>query len=913
MAAVTHKVVKGDTLSALAKKYGTTVNAIAKLNNIKNVNLIYVGQVLTISGGTASTASTSSGGSSSGGSSSGSSSGGSSSGSSGSMTNTSATRTSSVANITQFGLQSDTDRTIFAVWEWSRTNTDKYQAKWWYDTGDGVWFVGSDSEVKEKQSLYTAPQNVKKVKFQVKPISETYDQKSGDSTVQVSYWTAGWSSAKEYSFVEVPDKPGAPTVTVEEYKLTAKVANYADGTEMQFQVVQNDSTVFKTGSASIITNAASYSCAINADKEYKVRCRAKKGSDWSEWSDYSANVECKVKPSAPSGITSCKALTETSIELKWSKVNSAKTYDIEYATKKEYLGASNASTTINNVTSTTYIVTGLGSGETYFFRVRAVNEQGESTWSSPASTVIGTKPGAPTTWSSTSTAIINDVVVLYWVHNSQDGSKETDAELELTVNGTKSTISIGEPKDDENRFYNLNTKTYPDGTTIEWRVRTKGVVAEWGDWSMSRKIDVYAPPTLSVNVTDVNGDNLYTVNSFPIYIKGDAGPDTQKAIGYHVSIVANDSYEYWDEIGNMQIVSKGDEVYSKYYDTSEDLVLKLTPASLDLENNTQYTVKCIVTMDTGLNVEDTVDFEVAWEDVITPPNAEISYDPETLCVHIRPYCDFYPSIFYKVTYDQSTGNFYRTNTVLTDISGVSVDESYTEEFGDVVYYGTGEYIADSLFCVVQSDIPKLIEGVTLSIYRREYDGRYVEIGSGLKNTDNTFVTDPHPALDFARYRIVAISDATGAVSFTDIPGFPVGEKAVVIQWDEAWSSFETTGEAQPAKPTWSGSMLKLPFNIDISDSNSADVQMVEYIGRSHPVSYYGTQLGITSTWNVEIDKNDKNTLYGLRRLAIYMGDVYVREPSGSGYWANIQVSFNQTHNQPTVPVTLTLTRVEGGI
>ena len=50
MATVTYKVVKGDTLSGIAKRYGTTVSALAKLNNIKNVNRIYVGQVLYISG-----------------------------------------------------------------------------------------------------------------------------------------------------------------------------------------------------------------------------------------------------------------------------------------------------------------------------------------------------------------------------------------------------------------------------------------------------------------------------------------------------------------------------------------------------------------------------------------------------------------------------------------------------------------------------------------------------------------------------------------------------------------------------------------------------------------------------------------------------------------------------------------------
>lgn len=46
--AVTHTVARGDTLSAIARKYGSTVSAIAKANNIANVNIIHVGQVLTI-------------------------------------------------------------------------------------------------------------------------------------------------------------------------------------------------------------------------------------------------------------------------------------------------------------------------------------------------------------------------------------------------------------------------------------------------------------------------------------------------------------------------------------------------------------------------------------------------------------------------------------------------------------------------------------------------------------------------------------------------------------------------------------------------------------------------------------------------------------------------------------------------
>ena len=108
-------------------------------------------------------------------------------------------------------------------------------------------------------------------------------------------------------------------------------------------------------------------------------------------------------------------------------------------------------------------------------------------------------------------------------------------------------------------------------------------------------------------------------------------------------------------------------------------------------------------------------------------------------------------------------------------------------------------------------------------------------------------------------------------------------------------------------------MLKIPYNIDISNNHSIDSELVEYIGRKHPVAYYGTQLGETATWNVEIPKDDKDTLYAIRRLSIWTGDVYVREPSGSGYWANIVVSYSQTHKEVTIPISFKITRVEGGI
>ncbi|WP_257613796.1 LysM peptidoglycan-binding domain-containing protein, partial [Oenococcus oeni] len=56
-----YTVASGDTLTSIAKAYGTTVSAIATANNISNPDYIYVGEVLTIGSSTStSTSSTSS-------------------------------------------------------------------------------------------------------------------------------------------------------------------------------------------------------------------------------------------------------------------------------------------------------------------------------------------------------------------------------------------------------------------------------------------------------------------------------------------------------------------------------------------------------------------------------------------------------------------------------------------------------------------------------------------------------------------------------------------------------------------------------------------------------------------------------------------------------------------------------------
>jgi hypothetical protein len=737
---------------------------------------------------------------------------------------------------------------------------DHYTVKWQYYTGDNVWLDGdsSDTDGDTKYSTYNAPSNAIQIRVTVTPVSTTHTV----NDEEVSYWT-GTAATKTYSLdSDPPDTPPVPTVTIENYTLTATVDNISDSKteEIQFEVYRVNKKI-NYGSAKVITRRAVYTCTITPESDYRVRCRALNivGSarKWSEWSDFSSS-ESTIPPAVES-IETIKTLSETSVYLSWTKVKNVTGYEIQYATEKRYFDSSDAVQSLTVEANVGHAeVTGLTSGTRYYFRMRAVNDKGGSAWTDFVHISVGKKPSAPTTWSSTSTVTSGNILYLYWVHNSEDNSSQTKAELELTINGVTQTLTIQNTTDkdeaDKTSSYTIDTSQYTEGTTILWRVRTAGITTVFGEWSVQRRVDVYAPPTLEIDVTDSSNNSISVLTSLPLCITGEAYPKTQKPIGYYIEITAEESYETVDNTGQTVRVSKGDSVYSGNFDITTNLSVELSAGDISLSNGISYKITCTVSMNSGLTAESSYEIEVEWSSSFYTPNAEIALDKDTYSVFIHPYC-------------------------------IDSGESNLEPIGDVL----------------------------LSVYRKEFDGSFTEIASDLQNSMNVFVTDPHPALDYARYRIVAKSKTTGIITYHDIPAYPVRGKEVIIQWDEEWSSFATSEEGTLSEQPWNGSMLKLPYNVDVSDNFSPDVSLVEYVGRSHPVSYYGTQKGYTSTWNMDIVKRDKETLYALRRLASYMGDVYVREPSGSGYWANVAVSFQQTHCELVIPVTLTITRVEGGV
>jgi len=912
MASVTYTVKRGDSLWAISasSEHGPKISGNdiwAKINTLRSLNgipanssLIHPNQVLILSnsGGGASASS--------------------------STTNDGIPNDRVVIDILSLKADSTTGRDVYAHWSWKYYNkrddrsstglaTKGYKIRWEYDTvidGKTVtqYALNETSTPGDTFAEFTIPDAARQynnwVQVFIVPISETYTEGEGENATERSCIDGTlYEAGKQYHFKDNPPfTPDKPTCEIENTTLTMKIDEIKkeiDASSIIFQVVKDNTSAIYTSPAIPVVavtddyGKVSHQYTVPLGSNYKVRAKAVaangKQSAWSDFSD-----EAETKPSVPSIKDNYRRNKykdgdeyKYSAYLEWTPVPNASKYKVEYTTVRSNFDNSTGNVTISETEDATTSITILGiePGSDYFFRVRAISKSNlQSDPSEPVMIPIGEPPAAPPTWSTSDSAFEGDLMELNWTHNSNDGSAQTLAELSLKIGDDDWVSHIYENTTDSayagpdvdngwqygqgisykgNLYFKMDT-TLPvfKNKKIQWKVRTAGVTDEFSEsaWSIERPIYIYEKPMFEMSMTkDESGltGMITTLDSFPFYVKGRAVFESQdytiqKPVGYHVRIVSNEFYTTVDDTAMTKTINAGDAVYDRYLDTSDSLNLELLANDVDLESGMNYTLYCTIDFNTGLTLTAEHEFYVSWTDSVSYNIAvDITVDKDTYVARINPYC-----------VDNETGAF--------------------------------------------------VDNVTLSVYRREYNGSYTTIATGIPNT-NTSVTDPHPALDYARYRIVAKDSVTGAISFYDAPGHPIKCPSIIIQWDEEWTTFDVSDIHSVDGPQWSGSFLELKYNVDVTDSRNREVSMIQYVGRENPVTYYGTYVTEKPSWNTTIPKEDKETIYALRRLSMWTGDVYIREPSGMGYWANVQVNFNQKHKDVTIPVTLNITKVEGGV
>ena len=858
-------------------------------------------------------------------------------------------------------------RTMLAVWTWkSETTTEKYIYTWKYTNGlidkngDAIWYYENGSnDIDEdrksdrnyldaaRQATWEIPDGATYVQFQVAAVSRA-EEKNGKESKPWS--DTQYAISEKFSTSNISlEAPSAPSIQIiDQLTLECTLSNInAQAKKVQFEVWQNETSRYKTGTV-VITNVniAKYSVKLVKSSRFYVRCRISNGTVWSNWSEFSSAVKTIADaPVITEASVDAQTLMGTNtttfiVNIVWTKRETANSYILEYIPKDvfvsldqdgAFLPANSAQRNQYDVneqqgvhpTSTVLTADAFSSSGEYYLHMRAVTDNIGSDWSAIKKISVGSRPDPPTTWESSSSIVVDsDDLKLYWVHNPTDGSPERAGGLywsfgQKTEEGivwddwsgphTKAIqnrrtgkkrfeiseldilLSPGDPiTDTDPRYHQTDIgpaqKRLTRGvnqTCFRWCARTygafntnngaNGAPKDYSDTSTVRYIDIYSQPQVVFKlfywVIDSEIEIPWPIEPgeaipsypFTMTIRNETS-DSQKPTSFYLKVSPNEAYSTIDEHGQEKTISIGEPIYESIFSGDSlgycltdwgDGDLHFNSTDIQLIDGIEYKFYLEMSTDAGLKATAEHDYTASFESIDIFPRAELIPDFKYATMSIRPYC-------------------------------IDEDEN-----------------------------PVL--DVWLSVYRREFDGSFTEIASNLDPTNNLFVVDPHPSLNQARYRIFARDKSTGKGTWYDTSGYPMGITDIIIQWDEAWQSFTTTNEDPLYDPEYVGSIIRLPYNIDVSESTDKDVALVDYIGRENPVSYYGTKIGVSGSWSTDIPKSDTDTLYALRRLSRWMGDCYVREPSGIGYWANVSVSFSQTHNEVVIPVSIEVKKVEGGV
>ena len=159
-------------------------------------------------------------------------------------------------------------------------------------------------------------------------------------------------------------------------------------------------------------NGATFSHAftgLDSNRKYYYRVRAHNSAGWGDWTDSSGDNVTTLSgtPSTPSSLTSTSK-DQTSITLGWGASSNNGGTGLTYTA--ECYSNSGLTTLVHSdsgLTATADTFTGLTAGTTYYFRVKATNSNGDSSWTTTLS--VATKATTTYTDSGDYVTLVNNL------------------------------------------------------------------------------------------------------------------------------------------------------------------------------------------------------------------------------------------------------------------------------------------------------------------------------------------------------------------------------------------------------------------------------------------------------------------------------------------------------------------------
>ena len=315
-----------------------------------------------------------------------------------------------------------------------------------------------------------------------------------------------WSSAR--SAKTPPEAPGAPTLRAEANGESAIDLSWEPpsddggsdiiGYEIHVSTDGSENSYRRLTSPSASSRSYTHSGLEAGDERY-YRVRARNSAGWGDFSQSAHGQTLTGVPRAP-GLTA-RANGSTEIKLSWTKPDDRGSDITSYE-----LQASDDGSEWSNLESLSgsegeYVHTGLGGGTTKYYRVRAVNVNGNGQWSPTRS--ASTDAGGPDAPVLTLTVVDDNQIDLSWTEPANNGSSIRGYWVERSVDGS-------EPWD--RLTSNNRTTTYSDTTLYRGMTRHYRVAAFNGAGTGPYS-DVKSETTTGVPATAPEGPALLRFSS----------------------------------------------------------------------------------------------------------------------------------------------------------------------------------------------------------------------------------------------------------------------------------------------------------------------------------------------------------------------------------------------------------------
>lgn len=557
--------------------------------------------------------------------------------------------------------------------------------------------------------------------------------------------------------------------------------------------------------------------------------------------------------------------------------------------------------------ATSWIVAGLDTDKTWFFRVRLVDTSGDTEvvgpWSEMVSYNLAGNPERPALFLSKSVANSGDTIVARWAFISSGKDEQEYAEICLVTYDEDTGDPIyGEVIATAGDEQSVEiTREWEADTTYYLALRTTSTIGRQSEWSDVASLQVVPAIHISLSTSNISFDTV-TITMTEIREIYDGNEVIWTEVIEHdpsTQVVNNANSLYYNlyihngEYHSDVIILPDDKV--QYDTTTNDIVfehepqlktLPLTATITGAGTSGTTTLSIVRAGSRRMNRPDDMDYD-GYDGEIIVTKTQIGESQMTINAN-----DLIGSM------DDNAG-YYLVGKIV-DAYGQSASFQYpfwvnwtTKSFVPEVSVDMDPY---ARIAKITPIAPSGSPTATCDIYRLSADKPELIVKGAIFGT--TYV-DPYPTFGEAGgHRLVAITNNGDYVTASGLGWYDTGIDDGDILRDESMV-IDVDGE-----------QIDLPYNLELSNKWNKDFKRTSYLGGSVQGDWNPAVTRDISANTVLVRGDDLDRQLSMRDLAGYAGIAHVRTPDGSSLTVNVQIDERQSYDSRKISYTLTMQAID---